>query len=481
MLKFLLIIASFCLVVTSARAQDDSPSGHCVSLAARGDVAELKEVYDSLQTGLAPHEELYCQFAFARARGDNQQIVDIADTLTNRYAQYFEDYGLLSIIEQKCEALRQMGDYPSLFSYSTDCTDMLIERGVTTEFLAPLKTYRKMASLFANRQPITTQWEATSFAVPISRDWPLLIPAHVGTNADFPFFLDTSSRYSFISRADAHEWGVTVLGERVTLDTPIGSISAHPVILDAFTIGQLTLRHVMFFVVGDDVDAPYNRCLGNDILRHLQRFEINDQQLVVVRSSHSTPTTNATSHPLCFNPLGGLDLQLRQTDCYRRFSLDTSVLSDADEGDYRIKGVEYLKSSTSVVIDFPAMTLTPIGPRDYSPRAVEDYIQNEDYFELLRNEASLYFTASEEELQAVDDALTRALTPPDVHSLTPTVRSAIVTPERAAAFERPPHQLLVTSHGLIYERVEGKRLKTMPVTDKMAASHKIDIQNLKIY
>lgn len=486
MRRLTLTIASLLLGTSASFAQNLSAADQCVGLAARGEVAQLQQVYDSLQNQLPDYVQYYCRLAFARAKGDNREIVDAIDTLENQYAQHFDDNGLFALCEEKCEALRQLGEYPTLQTYCQNRITKFAESESESSRFDNLKTYQRISNIFTTRQPIKTEWQSNSFAVSISRDWPLLVPVKVGKHEEAPFFFDTSSQYTFISKDDAREWGITVLGDPVMLDTPTGFIKARPVIIGQFTIGELTLRDVMVFVVSDEVAPPYNRTLGNDVMRHMQKIEINDQQLIVIRQSHalassSKPIKKNGSMPICFNSFGGIDVQMPEGDGYQRFILDSSMPEDADENDLRFKGVEFLKGSASVIIDFTRMTLTPLEPREYKPRKVADYLETEDYFELLRNETALEFSATDEEMELVDEALDRALTPPDPAKLSPAIQAAIVSPERAATFSKEPHQLLVTSKGLIYERIEGKRRKTMLLTDKVAASHKIDIQNLKIY
>lgn len=477
-----LVLSAMCC----AYAQETSPAQQCVSLAARGDVATLQQVYDSLQSSLPDYAKAYCSFAFARAKGDNREIVATADTLETKFAQSFDSRGLLALSEEKCDALRQLGLYTALYTYSEERLGKFRGEAMESELLTTLKTYNKIGKIFMDRREPTEEWDGTSFAIPISRDWPLLVPANIGENEDSPFFIDTSSQYSMISEQDAEEWGIKLPVETIMLDTPNGLVQARPIIVESLSVGLLTLRNVLLFVVGEDVAAPYNRCIGNDILRRLQKIEINDQQMIVMRQSHNATSSVQASrqtknYPICFNSWGGIDLMRKGTKSYVRYSLDTSIPVDADDKEYRIKGVSYLKGANSVVIDFTTMKVTPLGGREYTPRTVADYIEKEDFFELLRNEAALYFTATEEELVLAEMALDQALTPPDINTLSPTIRSVIVSPEEAAKLNKIPHQLLVTSQGLVYEKAEGKRLKTMVVTDKMAASHKIDITNLKIY
>lgn len=473
-------ILALCLIFCSslcAVAQNDDIAERCGLLAARGDVAMLREVYDAWHDSLPKNTELYCRFAFARGRGDNRAISDYVDTLEAEYVDDLDLRGLLALCDVKCEALRQLGEYGALGKYCRSRLDWCTKRSIKASRQVNLKFYQQLAERFADVDPVTEEWGSDRFFVPISRDWPLLVPASIDDTEEMPFLVSTAQQMSFVSAADAQECGIAVTGEPLTITFRKTAVKATPVVVRDFRVGQLTLHNVMLYVVDDNVPAPYNRCIGNDLLRHFCQIEINDQQMMVRRVENS----QLPGVPMCFTVRGGLDLQQPVDSGYVRYSLDISERYDIEDEGNRVLSTEYLKRAHSLVFDFASMTYVASLPRDYTPRPVADYLAKEDYFDLLRNEASLYFVATDAELADIDMTLTKALSPPDPSTLPAALRAACITPQQAESLKAQPRQLLVTSKGLILEKAEGKYLKTVLVTPSNIGRHKIDISNLKIY
>lgn len=475
------LILALCLVLgfQHLAAQNDDIAERCATLAARGDVAMLREIYDANRDSLPKNTELYCRFAFARGQGDNRAISAYVDTLEAQYVDDLDLRGLLALCDVKCEALRQLGDYGALGEYCEKRLEWCRKRTIKQSRQVNLKFYQELARRFASRASLTEEWGAAHFFVPVSRDWPLLVPASIDDGEAMPFLISTAQQTSFISCDDAEECGIIDRGAPLNLNTPRGIVEATPVVVDKFTIGELTLRNVMLFVVDGSVEAPFNRCIGNDILRHLQQIEINDQQMLVRRKDSNRVQNPGV--PMCFTVRGGLDLQQPVDSGYVRYALDIAQPHDFDDEGNRVLSAEYLKQAHALVFDFHNMTYVASLTRDYTPRSVSDYLATEDYFNLLRNEASLYFTANEDEMAQVDAALTAALTAPEASTLPRGLQAACVSPEQAAALTDAPRQLLVTSKGLIFEKIEGKYRKTILVTERNIGRHKIDLTNLKVY
>lgn len=476
--RILVLCLIFCGCL-SATAQNDDIAERCGHLAARGDVAMLREIYDAQRDSLPKNTELYCRFAFARGRGDNRAISAYVDTLEAEYVDDLDLRGLLALCDVKCEALRQLGDYDALGKYCRSRLDWCTKRSIKASRQVSLKYYMQLAERFAGVEPVTEEWGSDRFFVPISRDWPLLIPASIDSTQELPFLVSTAQQMSFISKADAQECGVVVEGAPLTITFRKADVKATPVVVRDFRIGQLTLHNVMLYVVDDAVPSPYNRCIGNDLLRHFCQIEINDQQMMVHRVK--SDAAQLPGVPMCFTVRGGLDLQQPVDSGYVRYSLDISERYDMEDEGNRVLSTDYLKRAHSLVFDFSSMTYVASLPRDYAPRPVADYLDKEDYFDLLRNEASLYFVATDAELADIDIALVGALTPPDPSTLPTALRAACITPQQAATLTAQPRQLLVTSKGLILEKAEGKYLKTVRLTPSNIGRHKIDLNNLKIY
>lgn len=476
--RILVLCLIFCGCLHAA-AQNDDIAERCGHLAARGDVAMLREIYDAQRDSLPKNTELYCRFAFARGRGDNRAISAYVDTLEAQYVDDLDLRGLLALCDVKCEALRQLGEYGELGKYCRSRLDWCAKRSIKASRQVNLKYYLQLAERFASVDPVSEEWGSERFFVPISRDWPLLVPVSIDGTPELPFLVSTAQQMSFVSAADAQECGIVVEGAPVTINFRKTAVTATPVVVNDFRVGQLTLHNVMLYVVDDNIPAPYNRSIGNDLLRHFRQIEINDQQMMVRRVESAVAQLPGV--PMCFTVRGGLDLQQPVDSGYVRYSLDVSERFDAEDEGNRVMSTDYLKRAHSLVFDFASMTYVASLPRDYAPRPVSDYLDKEDYFDLLRNEASLYFVATDAELADIDMTLIRALTPPDPSTLPAQLRAACITPEQAATLQTTPRQLLVTSKGLILEKAEGKYLKTVRLTPSNIGRHKIDLTNLKIY
>lgn len=466
------------------KAPSNEVSELCARLAARGDVAELQPLYDEYRAELPDYITLYCRLAFARAAGRHNEVSALIDTLESKHAESFDLRGLLALCEVKCEALRLLGDYRGLRSYTKERLDWCFRRGIKASRQRSLKDCQSIATTFAESEAATDEWGSDDFMIPVSRDFPLLFPVSINDGERMPFLLHLSSRYSFISKQDAADLGIEMICPPVSVATAWGMVKATPVIVSILTIGHLTIHSPMLYVVDEGIPAPFNRSLGNDLLRRLQYFEVNDQQICVKRldnlSGKNTLRLN-THAPLCFTTRGGIDLQAQTDSCWMRFPVGTIETDMDDLEEKQLYDIERLKRFHSFAVNFRAMELCFSGDRDYAPRSIDEYLREEDYFELLRNEASLYYRATDDDVQAIDAAIEKALTPPDKSQVSAAVRQAIVSPEQAAKMTVPSRQLLMTSRGLIYERIEGQRIRTVLLTDKVAAKHKIDLQNMKIY
>lgn len=456
----------------------------CARLAARGAVAELQPLYDEYRAELPDYITLYCRLAFARASGRHDETSDLIDSLENLHADALDLRGLLALCEVKCEALRLMGDYRGLRSYTKKRLDWCYRRGIKASRQRSLKDYQAIATAFAESDAATDEWGSDSFMVPVSRDYPLLFPASINDGEKMPFLLHLGSRNSFISRQDAEDLGIKMVCQPVSVPTTWGIIKATPVVVSSLTIGHLTIHSPMLYVVDDDIPAPFNRSLGNDLLRRLQYFEVNDQQICVKRldtlpNAHDLRLKNSAA--MCFTTRGGMDLLAKTDSCWMRYPINTTETNVEDSEEKLVYDIEYLKSFSSFAVNFHSMELCLANARKYAPRSIETYLREEDYFELLRNEVSLYYRATDSEAKVIDAAIDKALTPPDKSQLSEAIRQAVITSEQAEKLNVPARQLLMTSRGLIYEQSEGQRIRTVLLTDKVASKHKIDLQSMKIY
>lgn len=397
-------------------------ASRCALLAARCENDALRPLYNEYADQLPPHIALYCRLAFARGDGRLQDVVLCIDSLEHQCADLFDLRGLLALSDVRCEALRAMGDYKALKRYCRDRLDWAYRRGIKASRQRNLLMYQDLAGRFADQPSPSVTWGSKRINVPLHADWPRLLPVTMwGSEAaeNLPFLYAPDQPVTLISEADAAEAGIVAIGEPVKLRTSSEIVSVTPARVDSMVIGDLTLRDVMVFIVNDEsMIPPYNRVLGGDILHHMPYRATSAQCLV------------ASANPLELSP-------------------------------------RFVPSSDS-------NTALP-------PRRVGDYLAAADLFGLLRGEPSLFFTASDDERAAMENALNQALTPPAPDDL-PAGWAETVGREPSPA--STPHTLMATAAGLAYETLDPETATFRTVylaTVKPIQGHAIDLPNMIIY
>lgn len=255
----------------------------CSLLAARGDVQELRPLYAQWHASLPADVALYCRFAFARVEGENALTSAIVDTLESQYADHFDLRGLLALCDIKCEALRKMGAYADLSRYCKSRLDWCFRRGIKASRRENLKFYQQLAQRFSDAPATVVEWTEPQALVPISREWPTMVPVSVtgGDGAEtagaLPFLFADHQLFTVISEADARECDITPVGEPLKITTEHGKTTARPAMARRLQMGNLVLHDVIVFVASDELQAPYNRSVGRDVLRRFrQRLEGDD-------------------------------------------------------------------------------------------------------------------------------------------------------------------------------------------------------------
>lgn len=376
-------------------------------LAARGDVFRLRPLYDSISQRLTPHTDLYCRFAFSRAAGDHRRVIELIDSLERHHERKLDVRGLLALAGERCAALLSLGEYAALSDYCDERLAWARRRSIRQSRRKELKAYQSIAVAFASHPPMQVEWTSDAFVLPLTRDWPLLLPVAVNDKEAQPFLIDTGHRHTLISAADAAEWGVSPLSATLRLSTARGWTEARPGLIERLNIGGLTLRNLMVFVVADDLEAPYNRSLGTHVLQQLHTLTFADTDLSVERRSASFPS-DTLGVSLAFSLDGGLCLQPADTTADPlpfNLALPDTIASSS------CFGALQLRRADRTMLDFSTLRLHRSAPRDYVPFTVDRYLSHSDYFGLLRNEASLLFTSSPEEVAQMTATLNRCLEP----------------------------------------------------------------------
>lgn len=390
----------------------------CSLLAARGDVQELRPLYARLQPTLPADVALYCRFAFARAEGDNAAASAIVDTLESQYANRLDLRGLLALCDIKCEALRRMGQYADLQNYCKSRLEWCSRRGIKASRRENLKFYQQLAQRFQGAPATETLWTSTNAIVPVSREWPVMVPVSVAGDSVaegsvLPFLYDERQSYTIISEDDARECGVTPIGEPLKLNTANGKTTVRPAMAARLQLGNLVLHNHLVFVATDDLPAPYNRSVGNDVLLRFRQCVMGDDYMSV-----------------------------RNEGEFRR--IDRSQRSDSA----------------------------------HTPRCVADYFAEHDILGLLRNETSLQFTASEAELRMMDEAIVHYFV--DCTEASLPVWLETVTAEEPP-IGRQAYTLYNTIDGFVYEHPEDGCYKTVILNSENTKGCLVNLQNMMIY
>lgn len=406
-----ILLAVGMLLPLSLPAQKSKIEDEVALLAARGDLERLRPLYDSVRQSLSPHTALYCRFAMARGAGHHREVIALIDSLERFHERKLDVRGLLALATERCEAHVALGEYTELKSYCDERLSWAQRRSVRQSRRGTLRFYQSLGKEWGSVPAPTEEWRSESFSVPLSRDWPLLIPARIGSSDFLPFLLDTGHHHTLISQSDAETWGVEALTETLFILTADGWVNARPAILPTLSIGELTLSNIPVFVVDETIDAPFSRSLGTDVLHRLQHLVFSDAALLISNTAPSFSPINETL-ALSFSTDGGLNLQTMGTSASSLMPFELALPDSLTTAENLLRRTEFLRSATQTHLDFSTMQLKRQKLRaNYRPRTVSDYLAANDYFGLLNNEISLTYTASPEEVSRMTSVLNRSLEP----------------------------------------------------------------------
>lgn len=548
----LFLLAAIALAANGQLA--DSIARKAALLAARGDVAALRPLYQSAKEQLPPHTRLYCEMALARAEGRDRQLVQAIDSLVGLYPRQVGTDGRLALAEVKAEALRRLGEYAALEEFCREeqayfkrkrtdkgrlqglqrlqekgrrlsmpssrsqllaladrdmafelypryarqggeldpfarlrcgltvaqafhreeealrqadsllscypdsldweetflclrtATSVLASQGrwkelaelcrreaATGEATAfPLQRYSRWAAALEGRVPTSVERPQADCSVPLSRDWPLLVPVRLNGQAELPFLLDTGQGQTLLSEADARRDGVELLPDTFSIATPAGLISVSPAFAELLEIGGIRMRNLLVYVVhpSADGDALYPRILGCNELMRTGYAQILPGK---IRFPHHFAQTLEYRPPnLRVSPERTLRLQAVHGGSPYTFSFDTgcpgnmlpatafpglsatpqpfaieaggeSAVTEATATESRatghsgMLGVPFLRSFGEVRLNFHDMSARFFLPAPYKPLSVYSYMEQGDFFALERNAQSLGQTCGDKE------------------------------------------------------------------------------------
>lgn len=494
-----LLSVAGCLMESGAATPERDVAQRAAMWAARGDVVPCRTLYDSIaalrpevrDSLLPPHVALFCRLAFARAEGDGSRVAGIADSLETQYENRFDVRGLLALADVRLDALYSGGRWEDLEQYCRNRLQWCARRNIKASRRKVFRQYLAVATENSDKPPVGIHWRSDSFSVPISRDWPLLIPVSAGGGHPLPFMLHSGQRHTLVSEADLREWGIP-LPATAPVDIEVGGrmVKACPVVIDSLHIGEMTLSHIPLFVVDKEVEAPYNRSVGTDILRRFPLCVITDDLLTVWRTAlpqeaeaictAATENSGCRTVPMFLTTAGHIAVADGST-ASTLVNTALPTLADTDSIGVPCRALPEFKSYGCCALDFENHRMLLAGKREFHPMRVADYIARNDLFALLRNEAALLITATPEEAEAMNRVLGEALTPPPADTLEPALQQALVGAGVPGPGRTAVSILLNTPEGLLFQEQQGQHLLTRQLDASNIGGHRIDLDHMLLY
>ena len=267
-------------------------------------------------------------------------------------------------------------------------------------------------------------------------------------------------------------------------------VKACPVVIDSLHIGEMTLSHIPLFVVDKEVEAPYNRSVGTDILRRFPLCVITDDLLTVWRTAlpqeaeaictAATENSGCRTVPMFLTTAGHIAVADGST-ASTLVNTAMPTLADTDSIGVPCRALPEFKSYGCCALDFENHRMVLAGKREFHPMRVADYIARNDLFALLRNEAALLLTATPEEAEAMNRVLGEALTPPPADTLEPALQQALVGAGVPGPGCTAVSILLNTPEGLLFQEQQGQHLLTRKLDASNIAGHRIDLDHMLLY
>lgn len=282
-----LLFVLVCLLGQPAHAQAPADSlRQAALLAARGEVMQLRPLYERVHQRLPRHTNYYCQLAFARAEGRTDDLVALIDTLEQGYERKLGVRGLLALAQERCEALRYQGRWAELARYAEDRLAWAKRRQIRASRQKPLRSYQQLGRYFQDTPSPAVEWRASSFSLPrLAPDSVPVIPVELNEQHQQPALLTPFGRHTIVAASALSTLGINIK-EHPTLPitTSTGEELMHAICLDSLRVGQWLVKNLVVYVYDDkNVQVDFPILLGLDVLRRLSTVEIQAPQVLFQR------------------------------------------------------------------------------------------------------------------------------------------------------------------------------------------------------
>lgn len=262
-------------------------------LAARGEVHQLRPIYDAVRHRLPRHTQYYCQLAFARAEGRTNDVVALIDTLEQMYERKLDVRGLLALAHERCEALRYQGQWAELASYAEGRLAWAKRRRIRVARQKYLKAYQELGMAHLQVPPVSVHWLSDDFVVPrLATDTVATIAVQVNGEALQPALVTPFGRHTIVAASTLTRLGLEVQSlPTLPITTATGEEMMHAVRLDSLRIGDCLFRNLVVYAYDDsNVQVDFPILIGLDILRRLSTLSVQAQHLQVRRHLPFSPS-----------------------------------------------------------------------------------------------------------------------------------------------------------------------------------------------
>lgn len=291
---------------TFAYAQPIDSLRQAALLAARGDILQLRPIYEQVRNRLPAHTEFYCRLAFARAEGNSPEVVALIDTLERKFERKFDVRGLLALALERCEALRYQGDWAALADYAQDRLAWAKRRGIRASRKKELEAFKKLGTALLYEAPLSIDWQEDQFSIArLANDSLPTIAVSLNGREVAPALLTPFGRHTIVAASLLIQSGYDLsAAPSLPITTSAGNEEMKAVRIDSLRIGNCTFLNLVVYAFDDShMEVEFPVLLGLDLLRRLSCLTVGKERILVQKCPLNQ---RPTQRRIAFSPGGWL-------------------------------------------------------------------------------------------------------------------------------------------------------------------------------
>lgn len=241
-----------------------SARSRMLALADRDRAFELAAAYAPVRDSLDIFGRLRCDLTLASAFHRSDRLLACTDSLLALYADSLDAAELTFCLNARARTFIERGAWRELAAFARHA------RRLEQPHAAPLRHYLRIGEAFSSLPMSRTERPASTCAVPVTYEWPLLVKAAVNSDAPRYFTLETGQPYTYLPEAEARHAGLTIVPDTIRLSSSAGMVAACPAFAERFVLGDIVFHNVLVYAVVDtaQLHAPFSRVIGsNELLR----------------------------------------------------------------------------------------------------------------------------------------------------------------------------------------------------------------------